>query len=65
MRTIYAERIEESLQGLEKKGKKRRGDSMNALNVERLYETLARIIGEKEQCRIVVTVEAARAAHSA
>ncbi len=38
---------------------------MNALNVERLYETLARIIGEKEQCRIVVTVEAARAVHSA
>ena len=38
---------------------------MNALNVERLYETLARIIGEKEQCRIIVTVEAVGAAHSA
>lgn len=38
---------------------------MEGLNVVRLYETLARIIGEKEQCRIVVTVEAARAAHSA
>lgn len=38
---------------------------MNALNVERLYETLARIVGEKEQCRVVVTVEAVRAARSA
>lgn len=38
---------------------------MNTLNVVRLYETLARIIGEREHCRVAVTVEAVRTAHSA
>lgn len=38
---------------------------MQGLNVERLYETLARIMAEREGCRVSVDVQPIRAARSA
>lgn len=39
--------------------------TMQGLNVERLYKTLARIMAEREGCRVTVDVQPIRAAHSA
>lgn len=38
---------------------------MQGLNVERLYETLARIMAEREGCRVTVSVQPIQAARSA
>lgn len=38
---------------------------MQGLNVERLYKTLARIMAEREGCRVTVDVQPIQATHSA
>lgn len=38
---------------------------MQGLNVERLYKTLARIMAEREDCRVTVSVQPTQAARSA